>query len=132
MQRLRGESMQKSAGTENTAMRALIINAQQFENIENAVTQMKESLPEGEIAEIANVNSKTQIVISGTAKGVDYMCSLIQRRGLAGRSVALPVSAPFHCSLMQGAANDMRIPISSISFKRPKIDVISNVNGLPV
>jgi [acyl-carrier-protein] S-malonyltransferase len=57
-------------------------------------------MPEGEVAEISNINSATQVVLSGTVKGVDYASSIIHSKGYAGRSLALPVSAPFHCRLM--------------------------------
>lgn len=78
------------------------------------------------------VFSRNQIVLSGTEKGVEYAGSIINTRGFAGRAVKLPVSAPFHCSLMTPAQEKMKVALDRISFNEPKIEVISNVTGMPV
>lgn len=72
------------------------------------------------------------MVISGTVKGVDYATSVIQAKGYAGRALSLPVSAPFHCSLMQPAAERMRELLETTDFKEPIVEVLSNVTGKPV
>jgi [acyl-carrier-protein] S-malonyltransferase len=133
-------------------MRALVINGDQLEDIEAVMEKVGRSLPEGDVAEIANVNryllkwlysiklfglisltaSRSQVVISGTARGVEYACSIIQTKGLAGRSVGLPVSAPFHCSMMAPAADIMRAALEKVTFREPTIDAVSNVTGTPV
>ncbi|KAI8610328.1 acyl transferase/acyl hydrolase/lysophospholipase [Chytriomyces sp. MP71] len=129
--RLRGEAMQNSVGNQKTAMRALVVNKGHLEDVEALMDKVAVIIPEGEIAEIANVNSRSQVVVSGSAKGVDYACSVIQARGYAGRSLPLPVSAPFHCSLMVPAADQLRPHLESTKFSEPVIDVISNITGKP-
>lgn len=102
--------------------------------------KVQTSLPPGEVAEISNINrylyliisSSSQIVLSGTVTGVEYAASVIHSRGLSGRALPLPVSAPFHCSLMAPALDTMRPALQSASFKTPIIPVVSNVTGLPV
>ncbi|KAJ3322619.1 prephenate dehydrogenase (NADP(+)) [Boothiomyces sp. JEL0866] len=128
--RLRGEAMQKSVNNKATAMRALIVTGDHLDAIEELMPRLTRSLP-GEVAEIANINSRTQIVLSGTEKGVEYAASVFHSKGYTGRSLPLPVSAPFHCSLMEPAAEIMGPALDSISFKEPKIEVISNVTAKP-
>ncbi|KAJ3259182.1 hypothetical protein HK103_002829 [Boothiomyces macroporosus] len=129
--RLRGEAMQKSVNNKATAMRALIVTGDYLDAIEELMPRLTRSLP-GEVAEIANINSRTQIVLSGTEKGVEYAASVFHSKGYTGRSLPLPVSAPFHCSLMEPAAEIMGPALDAISFQEPKIEVISNVTAKPV
>ncbi|KAI8927055.1 acyl transferase/acyl hydrolase/lysophospholipase [Entophlyctis helioformis] len=129
--RLRGQAMQSSVTDKETAMRALIVAGGRLEDIESTMSRIQRSLPEGEIAEIANINSRTQIVISGTAKGVEYAASIVHTKGLAGRPLPLPVSAPFHCSLMAPAADAMGPALAEAKFTDPVIDVVSNVTAQP-
>jgi [acyl-carrier-protein] S-malonyltransferase len=136
--RLRGEAMQKSISNKQTAMKALMINGDFLAEIEEMMPRVARSLGAGEVAEIANINSKSQvrrcnqIVLSGTEQGVKYACSVLRSKGYTGRSLPLPVSAPFHCSLMANAAESMRVALQKIHFKMPVIDVISNVTARPV
>ncbi|KAI8814458.1 acyl transferase/acyl hydrolase/lysophospholipase [Cladochytrium replicatum] len=129
--RLRGTLMAHSVYSKETAMKALVITAKHLEDVEALMEKIQRSMPEGEVADIANINSRTQVVLSGTAKGVDYASSIFQTKGMAGRSISLPVSAPFHCRLMEPAAAQMAIALAGIDFKLPIIDVISNVTGKP-
>ncbi|KAJ3175165.1 hypothetical protein HDU87_006400 [Geranomyces variabilis] len=129
--RLRGKLMNESIEDRKTTMKALIIGGEHLEDIEAVMSKIQRSLPEGEVAEIANINSRSQVVISGTVQGVDYACSIIQTRGYAGRALSLPVSAPFHCSLMAPAAVQMKPALDSAKFAEPNIEVISNVTGRP-
>ncbi len=76
--------------------------------------------------------SFVQLVLSGTAKGVEYATSVIHSRGYSGRALPLPVSAPFHCSLMAPALDAMGPALVKASFKAPIIPVISNVTAEPV
>ncbi|KNC97469.1 malonyl CoA-acyl carrier protein transacylase [Spizellomyces punctatus DAOM BR117] len=130
--RLRGEAMHRSVDSGKTTMKALIINGDHLEDIEALMSKIERSLPEGEVAQIANINSRSQVVLSGTSKGVDYACSIIQTKGYAGRALGLPVSAPFHCDLMQPAADEMKPALDGASFNDPTIEVISNVTGMPL
>ncbi|KAJ3186314.1 hypothetical protein HDU85_007754 [Gaertneriomyces sp. JEL0708] len=131
--RLRGEAMTKSIEDRHggTSMVALIINGSHLEDVEALMDKIERSMPEGEIAQIANINNRAQIVLSGTRKGVEYACSIIQARGYAGRALSLPVSAPFHCDLMEPAARVMKPALGQVEFAEPCIEVISNVTGRP-
>jgi [acyl-carrier-protein] S-malonyltransferase len=70
--------------------------------------------------------------LSGTKKGVAFAADWMHSKQCASRSLPLPVSAPFHCSLMEPAAEMMKEALDHIDIKMPKIDVISNVTGEPV
>ncbi|TPX37529.1 hypothetical protein SmJEL517_g00780 [Synchytrium microbalum] len=129
--RLRGQAMAQCIHpSRDTAMKALVVTGS-LEEIESIIQRMQTQLPPGEVAEIANINSKSQVVLSGTTKGVEYASSILQTKRLAGRGISLPVSAPFHCSLMQPASLKMREALSKIAFQDPVTDVISNVTGRP-
>ncbi|KAI8816253.1 acyl transferase/acyl hydrolase/lysophospholipase [Fimicolochytrium jonesii] len=132
--RLRGQAMQRSIENREqaTTMKALIINGDHLEDVEKLMRKIQMSMPEGEVAEIANINSRSQLVLSGTTKGVSYACSIIQTRSLAGRALTLPVSAPFHCSLMLPAADEMLSALAQTKFAEPAIEVVSNVTGRPI
>lgn len=71
-------------------------------------------------------------MLSGTLDGVEYAASVIHARGLSGRALPLPVSAPFHCSLMAPALDAMAPALQSALFKTPILPVVSNVTGMPV
>ncbi|KAF9586198.1 hypothetical protein BGW38_008635 [Lunasporangiospora selenospora] len=130
--RLRGEAMTKAVTNRATAMSALVVRASKLDDLIKAMEEIKSGLPPGEVAEIANVNSSFQAVISGTVRGVDHASRMLQAKKIAARAVDLPVSAPFHCSLMQPAADDMREALKDIQFKKPTINVISNVTAKPI
>lgn len=76
----------------------------------------------------ANINSPEQIVISGDAKAVDRAAALCKEAG-AKRTVMLPVSAPFHCALMQPAQENLATALESVSFKDPCFPVACNVDA---
>ncbi|KAF9434972.1 hypothetical protein BGZ76_007110 [Entomortierella beljakovae] len=131
--RLRGEAMTKAVtniGT--TAMSALVVRPAKLEALINAMNEIKASLPNGELAQIANINSSFQVVISGTVRGVDHASRVLQAQKIAARAVDLPVSAPFHCSLMQPAADVMKEALKDVKFEKPIINVISNVTAKPI
>ncbi|ORZ22848.1 acyl transferase/acyl hydrolase/lysophospholipase [Lobosporangium transversale] len=130
--RLRGEAMTEAVTNKATAMSALVVRPGKLEALVKAVDEIKATLPGGELAEIANVNSSFQVVISGTVRGVDHASRVLQAQKIAARAVDLPVSAPFHCSLMQSAADAMKEALKDIQFKKPTIDVISNVTARPI
>lgn len=115
-----------------TSMNALMVHKGNLENVEQLMKEIQHTLPEGEVCEISNINSATQVVLSGTTTGVDYASSLIYSKGFSGRALCLPVSAPFHCRLMKPASEIMVPALDAIFFKMPIIDVISNVTGRPV
>ncbi len=78
----------------------------------------------------ANYNSPVQTVVSGSAAGVDEACELAKAEGLM--CVKLPVSAPFHCALMEPAAMRLKEAFAKIAFAAPGIPVYMNVDGKPI
>ena len=116
--KLRGQSMQKAVPVGVGAMAAIL--GPTFEEVQ-AVAKDSGS-------EVANDNSVGQVVISGRKENVERAIALATERG-AKRAVALPVSAPFHCSLMQPAADIMRNALAQANIKAPIVPVVSNVTA---
>ncbi|HUY67888.1 MAG TPA: ACP S-malonyltransferase [Alphaproteobacteria bacterium] len=83
---------------------------------------------QGEVCAAANDNAPGQVVVSGHAAAVDRAIAIAAQRGFK-RSVKLPVSAPFHCSLMQPAADVMREALIAVTIKPPSVPVIANVTA---
>lgn len=81
----------------------------------------------GEVVEAANFNDPKQVVIAGTRDGVAAACELLKARG-AKRALPLPVSAPFHSSLMRPAAERLREQLVGVNLRTPEIPVINNVD----
>ena len=90
-----------------------------------------EEAAQGEVCEPANINSPEQIVISGNKAAVERAAKLASERG-AKRAVMLPVSAPFHCSLMQPAQDRLAADLPALSFQNPAIPVACNVDAVLV
>ena len=86
---------------------------------------------QGEVCTAANDNAPGQVVISGHVAAVDRAIAIAAERGFK-RSVKLPVSAPFHCSLMQPAANVMREALEKVEIKAPVVPVVANVTAQAV
>jgi [acyl-carrier-protein] S-malonyltransferase len=85
----------------------------------------------GEVCQVANINSPEQIVISGNAGAVDRAINLAHQRG-AKKAVSLPVSAPFHCSLMQPAQDRLAQDLDALRFQNPSCPVVCNIDAAPV
>jgi [acyl-carrier-protein] S-malonyltransferase len=83
---------------------------------------------QGEVCEPANINSPEQIVISGHTAAVERATRLADERG-AKRAKVLPVSAPFHCSLMKPAQDRLATDLSSITFGKPEVPVVCNADA---
>ncbi|KAF9907276.1 hypothetical protein EC991_011177 [Linnemannia zychae] len=133
--RIRGEAMTRAVTDKKgmTAMSALVVRASKLDDLVKAMHDIQTELSSsGEVAEIANINSSFQVVISGTVKGVDHASRSLQFRKIAARAVDLPVSAPFHCSLMEPAAKVMEAALSDIQFRTPIIPIVSNVQAQPI
>lgn len=81
----------------------------------------------GEAVEPANFNDPKQTVIAGTKAGVDKACELLKAAG-AKRALLLPVSAPFHSSLMKPAADALREKLASVAVAAPRIPVVNNID----
>ena len=121
--RLRGEAMQKAVPVGKGAMAALIgisIN-QTIEIIEKAQIHG--------ICDIGNDNADGQVVISGDVKAVENAIEIAKNNG-AKRAILLPVSAPFHCRLMEPARVIMEEALNDLKFNAPQIPIVSNITAL--
>jgi [acyl-carrier-protein] S-malonyltransferase len=85
---------------------------------------------QGEVVSPANVNSPDQIVISGATGAVQRAAELAKERG-AKRAIMLPVSAPFHCALMQPAQDRLAVDLKAMHFDNPEVPVVSNIDAEP-
>src|SRR6266852_2915995 len=95
------------------------------------VTAVCSDASQGEVCEPANINSEEQIVISGHAAAVERAIKLADERG-AKRAKVLPVSAPFHCSLMKPAQEKLAVVLGSLQLSPPRFPVVCNVYARPV
>jgi [acyl-carrier-protein] S-malonyltransferase len=123
----RGRSMQSAVPPGEGTMAAVLALA-----ADEVVKACAEAAAEiGKPVSAANFNTPDQTVISGAAAAVEKAVELVKARG-ARKVVMLQVSAPFHCSLMQPAQNDVARRLDGISLKNPRIPVAANVNGMLV
>ena len=120
--RNRGQYMQKAVPVGVGAMAAILGMA--FDRVGEVVSEAAQ----GEVCQAANINSPEQIVISGHAGAVDRAIRLATERG-AKKAVSLPVSAPFHCSLMQPAQDRLAADLGALSFQNPSCPVVCNVDS---
>ena len=95
------------------------------------VGEIAKGAAEGEVCQAANINSPEQIVISGHAGAVERAIKLATDRG-AKKAVRLPVSAPFHCALMQPAQDRLAADLAALSFHNPSCPVVCNVDAAVV
>jgi len=123
--RNRGKYMQEAVPVGTGAMAAILGMSV------DAVAAVCGDAAQGEVCEPANVNSPEQIVISGHAAAVGRAVKLAQDRG-AKRAIILPVSAPFHCSLMKPAQEKLAVDLQKLKLSAPKIPVVCNVYAKPV
>ena len=123
--RLRGKAMQAAVPVGAGAMAALL-------GIDAAGAQKAvEEAAQGEICQVANDNDPGQVVISGTKAAVERAGEISKKYG-AKRAMLLNVSAPFHCALMQPAADAMRTALADVTIHAPKVPVIANVLAAPI
>ena len=122
--RLRGDAMQKAVPVGKGAMAALI-----GISINRTIEIIKKAQTIG-VCDIGNDNSDGQIVISGEVKAVEKVIDLAKNNG-AKRVVLLPVSAPFHCKLMEPARVVMEEALNNSKFNVPLIPIVSNVTAMP-
>jgi len=92
------------------------------------VIELAADAAQGEVCQAANINSPEQIVISGNSGAVERAIKLATEGG-AKKAVSLPVSAPFHCALMQPAQDRLGADLSTLSFQNPSCPVICNVDA---
>ena len=117
----RGKSMQDSVSGKKGAMLAIL--GMKIEEVENEIS----SFSKHGICEVSNDNSNSQIVISGEKEIIEKFNENLKKKKKKG--ILLPVSAPFHCSLMKNAAEKMREKINKTDFVKPSPSIISNVTA---
>jgi [acyl-carrier-protein] S-malonyltransferase len=128
--RVRGQAMQKAVPLGEGAM-AAILGLDFAEVAEIAAEAARDPHLSGAICEAANDNGGGQVVISGTKAAVERAMELAKLKG-AKRALALPVSAPFHCSLMRPAARAMAEALETATILAPKAPVVANVSASAV
>ena len=120
--RLRGQAMQAATPVGVGAMAALL-------GLDFATaSEVAAEAAQGEVCQAANDNDPAQVVVSGHKAAVERAVDLAKARG-AKRAVMLPVSAPFHCALMQPAADRMAEALAGVTFHAPKVPVVANVRA---
>jgi [acyl-carrier-protein] S-malonyltransferase len=123
--RTRGAAMQRAVPVGVGAMAALI--GLEF----NAALAVAAEAAQGQVCQAANDNGGGQVVVSGDKAAVERAVELAKSKG-AKRAMLLPVSAPFHCALMQPAAAVMAQALSQVSVKRPAVPLVCNVLAKPI
>ena len=122
--RLRGQAMQEAVPAGQGAMAALLgLEA-------DAVRALCEEVAQGEVCSAANLNGGGQIVVAGTKAAIDRVLATAKSKG-AKRAVPLAVSAPFHCALMQPAADRLAIALQDVKINALRFPVIANVDAQP-
>ena len=122
--KLRGQAMQQAVPVGEGAMAALL-------GADLALAQkIAAAAAQGQVCTVANDNDPSQVVISGDKAAIDRAIELAKEMG-AKRAISLPVSAPFHCPLMQPAAEAMRDALSYVVLERPSVPVFANVTAQP-
>ena len=117
----RGKSMQDAVPPGKGAMIAVLgMNISEVENEINSITT-------DEVCEVANDNSVGQVVVSGSKKAIEILGENLKKK--KKRGIVLPVSAPFHSSLMKKAAEHMKVKIEDANFLKPNPPIISNVTA---
>ena len=123
--RIRGDAMQAAVPEGLGAMAAIL-------GLDAAtVAQIAADAAQGEVCQLANENDPAQNVISGHRAAVERAAALAKAAG-AKRALMLPVSAPFHCALMQPAAEVMRDALEGVAMQAPVVPLVANVTARPV
>ncbi|MGD1062666.1 MAG: ACP S-malonyltransferase [Terracidiphilus sp.] len=120
----RGAAMQKAVPAGEGAMAAIL----QLDAAQVAEACAEAARETGLVVQAANLNSPNQTVISGAAAAVEKAAALCKAKG-ARRTVMLPVSAPFHCALMQPAQEEVARVLAGLTIHDPSIPVAANVTG---
>lgn len=120
--RTRGLAMQSAVPVGEGAMAAILGLGL------DAVREVVEEAAQGEVCQAANDNDPTQVVVSGAKAAVERAAEIAKEKG-AKRAVMLPVSAPFHCALMQPAADVMAEALAGVEIKAPAVPLVANVRA---
>jgi [acyl-carrier-protein] S-malonyltransferase len=122
---VRGRAMQQAVPVGEGAMAAIL--GLEYADVEEVV----QAAAQGAVVDVANDNAPGQIVVSGAASAVERAVEMAKAKG-AKRAMLLPVSAPFHCSMMGPAAEAMEAALASADVKEPVVPVVSNVLAAPI
>jgi len=127
--KVRGQAMQKAVPVGMGAMAALL--GSELEQAREIAALAVAGGPGGEVCEAANDNGGSQVVLSGHKGAVDRAIKIAAEKGIK-RAIPLPVSAPFHCALMQPAADAMEEALAKVEMKAPRIPLVANVTAARV
>ncbi len=120
--RIRGRAMQAAVPVGEGAMAAVLgLDAEAAERVAAEAAQ-------GEVCQLANENDPSQNVLSGSKAAIDRAIGLAKEAG-AKRALPLPVSAPFHCALMQPAADEMARALGEVTMQDPAVPLVANVTA---
>jgi len=123
--RARGKAMQQAVPVGQGAMVALLgVGLDVAEKVAAEAAQ-------GDVCQVANDNEPAQVVLSGHKSAIDRVAEVGRKHGVR-RAIPLPVSAPFHCSLMKPAADVMAEELGKVEIRRPVVPVVSNVLAEPI
>lgn len=120
--KLRGQSMQRAVPVGEGAMAVLL--GLEFD----AASEVAAEASQGEVCAAANDNGGGQVVVSGVKAAVERAIEIAKGKG-AKRSMLLPVSAPFHCSLMKPAADEMAAALAGVAMQAPSVPLVANVTA---
>ncbi|MDF1731632.1 MAG: ACP S-malonyltransferase [Minwuia sp.] len=123
--KLRGQAMQRAVPVGQGAMAALL-----GLSLEDAAA-VAEAAAEGEVCRAANDNAEGQVVVSGSSAAIDRAVEIAKEKG-AKKAMRLQVSAPFHCPLMQPAADEMAEALGNVTISAPKVPLVANVTASAV
>ena len=123
--RIRGRAMQKAVPVGTGAMAALL--GLDFDQASAAAAEAAQ----GQVCQAANDNGGGQVVVSGDKAAVERAVEIAKGKG-ARRAMMLPVSAPFHCALMQPAADAMAQALAQVTVRMPVVPVVANVRAAPI
>lgn len=123
--RIRGQAMQAAVPVGQGAMAALL--GLDFATVVDVAAEAAQ----GQVCQAANDNDPAQVVVSGHKDAVERAVEIAKARG-ARRAMLLPVSAPFHCALMQPAADRMAEALADVALQAPRVPLVANVRAEPV
>ena len=123
--KLRGQAMQRAVPVGQGAMAALL-----GLSLEDAAA-VAEAAAQGEVCRAANDNAEGQVVVSGSSAAIDRAVEIAKEKG-AKKAMRLQVSAPFHCPLMQPAADEMAEALGNVTISAPKVPLVANVTASAV
>jgi [acyl-carrier-protein] S-malonyltransferase len=122
--RLRGEAMQAAVPVGQGAMAALL-------GVEMDVAQdVASEAAQGQVCQVANDNGGGQVVLSGAREAIERAAEIAKAKG-ARRALLLPVSAPFHCAMMEPAAQAMAQALGEVQINAPRVPLVTNVTAAP-